>query len=467
MLSAPVDVVLSALESARAGRFAEISELFAPPLRPLVTPEALEAGWNAELARQGPITSVGAPLTEPTGTGVVVKVAVTCENGGFALVAPVTEQGELAGLQLAPPGAAAPIAPWEAPAYADPQSFDEHEVRLGTDELAVDGTLTVPHRSGPLPAVVLLAGSGSLDRDETIGRNKPFKDVAWGLATEGVAVLRFDKVTYTHAGDLQHADRFTLSDEYLPHALAAVECLRTHPAVDRARIFLLGHSLGGTVAPRIAAAEPSVAGLILLAAGAQPLHWVLVRQFTYLASLRPENAAASRPVIEKLTEQARRIDAGLSPATPASELPLGAPASYWLDLRDYDPARLAALLGKPMLILQGGRDYQVTVADDLARWQAALSDRPQVTIRIYPELNHLFAPGSGPSSPAEYEPAQHVEATVITDVASWLASRAGHDPAQTNCAPSSSVPGLPMMKESDSEGNQRVRPSSPKDVPRP
>jgi len=187
-VSAPVDLVLGALEMARGGRFAEICDLFAPPLRPLVTPEGLAAGWNAELARQGPVTSVGVPLTEPTGTGVVVvKVAVSCEHGGFALVAPVTDQGQLAGLQLAPPGAAEPIAPWEPPEYADPRSFDEHEVRLGTDELAVDGTVSVPRRAGPLPAVVLLAGSGSLDRDETIGRNKPFKDVAWGLATQGVA----------------------------------------------------------------------------------------------------------------------------------------------------------------------------------------------------------------------------------------------------------------------------------------
>jgi dienelactone hydrolase len=422
MLSEPVEVVLSALESARAGRFAEIREQFAPQLRPLLTPEALEAGWNGELARQGPIASVGAPVTEPTGTGaVVVKVPVTCERGGFALIAPVTEQGQLAGLQLAPLAAAEPIAPWEPPPYADPDRFDDHEVSLGSGPLAVPGTLSLPHEQGRLSAVVLLAGSGSLDRDETIGRNKPLKDVAWGLATQGVAVLRFDKVTYAHASEIQHAERFTLSDEYLPHALAAIECLRTYSAIDDARIFLLGHSLGGTVAPRIAAAEPSVAGLILLAGGAQPLHWVLVRQFTYLASLRPENEAASRPVIERLTEQAKRIDGpDLTPSTPPSELPLGAPASYWLDLRDYDPAALAATLGKPTLILQGGRDYQVTVADDLARWQAALSGHPEVTIRVYPECNHLFAPGSGPSSPAEYEPAQHVDARVITDIAQWM-----------------------------------------------
>jgi hypothetical protein len=421
IVRAPVETVLSALESAQAGRFAEVRDLFAPSLQPLVTPDTLEAGWNAALARHGPITSVGAPVAEPTGNGVVVvKVLVSCEHGAFAVLASVSEPGQLGGLQLAPPSAADPIAPWEPPEYADPDSFDEHEVSLGSGPLAVAGTICLPRRSGPLPAVVLLAGSGSLDRDETIGRNKPFKDVAWGLATRGVAVVRFDKVTYAHAGELKDADRFTLSDEYVPHALAAVGLLRDHPAVSG--IYLLGHSLGGTVAPRIAASEPSVAGLILLAGGAQPLHWVLVRQVRYLASLRPENEAASRPIIEALSEKARRIDStDLSPSTPVDQLPLGAPASYWLDLRDYDPAALAATLGKPMLILQGGRDYQVTVADDLARWRAALADHADVTIKVYPELNHLFAPGSGPSSPAEYEAAQHVDATVIADVAGWLA----------------------------------------------
>jgi uncharacterized protein len=422
MLSAPVEVVLGALEMAQAGRFAEVRDLFAPPLRPLVTPETLEAGWNAELARHGPITAIGAPLTEPTGTGAaVVKVAISCEHGGFALIAPVTEQGALAGLQLAPPSAAEPIAPWEPPAYADPASFDEHQLTLGSGALAVDGTISVPRRPETVPAVVLLAGSGSLDRDETLGRNKPLKDVAWGLATRGVAVLRFDKVTYTHARELKDAEQFTLNDEYLSDALAAVAHLRAQPAIDHARIFLLGHSLGGTVAPRVVAAEPSLAGMVLMAGGAQPLHWTLVRQISHLASLRPENEAPSRPVIEALAAKARRIDGpDLSPSTPAGELPLGAPASYWLDLRDYDAPALAATLGKPMLILQGGRDYQVTVADDLARWQAALADRPEVKIRVYPELNHLFAPGTEPSGPAEYLPAQHVDEAVIADIASWL-----------------------------------------------
>ncbi len=105
-----------------------------------------------------------------------------------------------------------------------------------------------------------------------------------------------------------------------------------------------------------------------------------------------------------MTEKARLVDSPtLTASTAADDLPFGAPASYWLDLRDYRPVKAAAALGKPLLILQGGRDYQVTVAHDLAGWKAGLDGRPDVTIRIYAADNHLFFLGSGPSSPAEYE----------------------------------------------------------------
>jgi uncharacterized protein len=427
MAATPVQTTLTALDLAQAGRFGEIRDLFAPQLQAMVPPEALKAAWDAELGRQGAVASVGTPVSEPAHAGVVVvKVPVTCECGGFALIASVSEQGQLAGLQLTPPGAAAPMASWEPPAYADSDAFVETEVTLGSGPLAVTGTLTVPNGPRPHAGVVLVAGSGSIDRDETIGRNKPFKDIAWGLASRAIVTLRFDKVTYAHARELENADDFTLADEYLPDAIAAIKILVEHPAVDGNRVFLLGHSLGGTVTPRIAAADKSVAGLIILAGGAQPLHWVIVRQMRYLASLRPETESATRPAIEDLAEKASMVDSpDLSPSTPASRLPLGAPASYWLDLRDYNPVEVAATVGKPMLILQGGRDYQATVADDLSRWEAGLGERPNVTIRVYPEHNHLFTPGSGPSSPEEYEPAQHVDGTAIADIAAWLATVPG------------------------------------------
>jgi len=416
---------LAVIEMARNGQFAEIRDRFAPQLQPMVPADALRAAWEAEITKRGQVSALGTPVAEPAGPGmVVVKVPVTFASDTMTVAVSMAgeEGGEswLTGIQLLPASAAEPVAPWAPPPYADPDSFTEQNVTVGEGPLAVPGTVSVPRRDGPVPGLVLLSGSGPQDQDETIGRNKPVKDLAWGLATAGIAVLRFEKVTHAHPAQVAGNERFTLTDEYVPHAVAAIGLLREHPAVDPARVFLGGHSQGGSVAPRVAERAP-VAGLVIIEGGAQPLHQAMLRQFRYLASRDPAQAAAV-DVVER--QVAAVDDPGLSESTPGSDLPFGVPAAYWLDLRGYDPPAAAAALGKPVLIIQGGRDYQVTEADDLSRWQAALDGRPDVTIRVYPADNHLLFPGSGPSSPAEYEPAQHVDPAVVADIAGWLKSPA-------------------------------------------
>jgi len=132
----------------------------------------------------------------------------------------------------------------------------------------------------------------------------------------------------------------------------------------------------------------------------------------------------SQPAIDAMTALAERVDSpGLSAETPDGELPFAAPAPYWPDLRGYDPVATAAALGKRMLMCQGGRDYQATVADDLSRWQAGLGGRPDVTIRIYPADNHFFFPGTGPSSPAELAAPQHLDRELAADVSDWLTGK--------------------------------------------
>ncbi len=301
----PDTTSLSILEMARRDQFEEIHGMFAPGMRALLTADGIRAAWTTGIDVHGAVRSVGTPVSEEVRPGVLVtRLPVICERDEMTLVVTMTATGEVAGLQLAAAGASEAAPAWEPPAYADPALFDERDVTVGHGPLAVPGTLSLPSGSGPWPGIVLLAGSGPNDRDGTLGRNRILRDIAWGLATRGVAVLRFDKVTHAHPREASGDAGFTVADEYVPHAIAAVRLLQAQPTVDPARVFVLGHSLGGTVAPRVAAADASIAGLVILAGGAQPLHWAAVRQVRYLASLDPSTAAAVAPMIETMTRQA-------------------------------------------------------------------------------------------------------------------------------------------------------------------
>ncbi|MGN9783207.1 alpha/beta hydrolase family protein [Nonomuraea sp. ZG12] len=405
----PAVTAVAVAELAQQGRFAEIAELFAPPLRAALSAETLGAAWAAG---SGPVAAIGEPVSERI-DAALVRVSVPVREG-LALVMVVGRDGLLHGLWLA-----APTPPWEPPPYADPAAFAEHDVTVGDGPLAVSGTVSLPHGPGPRPGVVLLSGGGPFDRDATSGANKPLKDLAWGLASRGVAVLRFDKVTHTHSDQVADTPGFTMADEYVPHAVAAVRRLQRQPGVDPGRVFVLGHSMGGKVAPRVAAAEASVAGLVIMAGDTQPMHQAAVRVVRYLAALDPGPAMAA--AVEAVTRQAEVIGGpGLTPSTPAESLLFGWSAAYWLDLRGYDPVATAAAVDRPMLILQGGRDYQVTVEDDLPGWRTGLGHRADVTIHVHDADDHLFFPGEGPSTPAGYEPAQHVDPAVVAEIAEWL-----------------------------------------------
>ncbi|GAA1589613.1 alpha/beta hydrolase family protein [Kribbella karoonensis] len=297
---------------------------------------------------------------------------------------------------------------WTPPPYADPAAFTERDITLDPDGRTVPGTLTLP-KEPTGRGVVLLTGGGPWDRDETSGPNKPLKDLAWGLATHGIAVLRFDKVT-ANRPEAMAAPGYTMTSEYVPHGIAAVRLLAEH--VDR--VFLVGHSMGGKIAPKIATEEPLVAGVVIMAGDTQPMQHAAVRVMRYLASSSPE--AVPPETIAVFERQALAADT-VTANTPSSDLPFGMPASFWLDQRDYDPVATAAKLDVPILVLQGGRDYQITVADDLPAWREGL---PDATITVLDEDNHLFFPGTGPSTMADYQIPGHLDPAVVTVITDWL-----------------------------------------------
>jgi dienelactone hydrolase len=411
----PIQCASRIVAMMRDGQFRQVTSSFSAPLLAAVSADTLRDVWADQLRTHGPVTALREPTAESMPQGLTrVSTPVVSERGAFAVVMSVDSGGVIQGLRLAP----LTIAGWTAPPYATPAKFVEREIQLEAAGRVVGGTIGLPRESGPRPGVVLLSGGGPFDRDETAGVNKPLKDIAWGLASRGIATFRFDKPSYRDPG-LPSSIGYTMTEEYVPCAVAAIETLRREPAVDPARIFVLGHSMGGKVAPRVAAAEPMVAGLIIMAGDTQPMQRSAVRVMEYLASLNPTEAA--RTMVENVKRQAALVESpDLEPSTPPALLPLGLSGSYWLDLRSYDPAATAATLGKPMLILQGGRDYQVTVADDLSGWQAALANAAGVSIRVYEADDHLFFPGTGRSTPADYTAPQHVDPAVIEDIATWI-----------------------------------------------
>jgi dienelactone hydrolase len=325
--------------------------------------------------------------------------------------------GQIAGLFFQP-DQDAQASQYKTPAYVNPGKFEEKEITFGSEPWTLPGTLTLPTGAGPFPAVVLVHGSGPNDRDETIGPNKPFKDIAQGLASQGIAVLRYDKRTKVYPEEMAQMKELTVKEESIDDVAAAVEFLRKQPQLDPARVFVLGHSLGGALAPRIAQANPNIAGMIVMAGPARPLEDLMAEQTRYILQSDGSLSNEDQAKLDQLQQQVDAVKA-LSAGSSDREGVLGAPASYWIDLKDYRPAKLAQGLTMPLLVLQGERDYQVTV-QDFGIWKDALAGRTNVQMKSYADLNHLFVSGTGRSTPDEYQTPGNVSADVIQDVALWI-----------------------------------------------
>lgn len=406
-----------------AGEYKEARQYFTTRMKLALTQQKLADVWDSLQLQAGNFVQQGDARFESEAGYQIVYV--TCRFGLSALDARVVfdQKGKIAGLFFQPAKDTSAMAPeYEPPDYVDETKFREEEVVVGQGDWQLPGTLTLPTGSGPFPAVVLVHGSGPNDRDESIGPNRVFKDLAWGLGTRGIAVLRYEKRTREYAGkftgDLMR--NLTVQEEVIDDALAAVELLKNRPEIDPGQVFIIGHSLGATLAPRIAAQTDRLAGIILLAAAARPIEDLMLEQSTYLANADGTLDGAEKRDLAALEELVEKVKAlPEHPDTDPDEVILGAAPAYWLDLLTYDPVAEAVNLTLPMLILQGERDYQVTMTD-FALWQEAVGGRGNIVIKSYAALNHQFFTGTGPSLPGEYQNVSHVDVSVIEDISTFI-----------------------------------------------
>ena len=410
------------IQQIAAGQFGKVEAQYDAQMSAALPAGKLAAAWASVLGQMGSFDSIAGARTTRVQIYDVVVIVCKFQQGLIDVEIAFGPDGKIAGLQFR--GHQEPAPPWEVPGYAKPDSFTEQPLAVVNGKFELPGTLTLPKGDGPFPAVVLLHGSGPHDQDETVGPNQVLKDLAWGLASRGVAVFRYTKRTQKYgAQSNDDPAKLTVDDETMSDARAAVGLLAKHAKINPKRIFLAGHSLGAYLAPWIASRDSRIYGIAMLAANTRPMEQLMVDQVRYILSAGGTPTPADQTRLADIEESARKIESpGLKPGDTVVVLGGVMPASYWLDLRGYHPTAVAGDLKIPILILQGGRDFQVPPPTNFAEWKTALAGHNNVTLKLYPDLNHLFIAGTGPSLPLEYQQPGHVDEQVVADIAAWISA---------------------------------------------
>lgn len=306
----------------------------------------------------------------------------------------------------------------------------EEDVIVGSDtDHPLPGRLSLPDgEKCDLPAALLVHGSGPNDRDERVGNNAPFRDLAEGLTARGIAVLRYDKRTYVYRNQMRRLPYITVQEETIEDALRAAALLRHHPRVAPNQVFLIGHSLGGMLAPRIDAVGGNFAGIIIMAGSPRRLEEIMMDQnLAVLNGLRNRfvKRIAERQIAKLTAEFSRLYELSDEKAKATKLLGRRVSAYYFKEMGEHPSERYLQDWTKPILILQGDKDFHVSVESDFNGYRKLLGQRPNATFKLYANLNHLFMPsvhGDIRKAKQEYRVPQHVHPQVIEDIADWILS---------------------------------------------
>ncbi len=388
-----------------------------------------EEEWKAFqdfLAKYGTVQSSEVTSAYTYGDDTVVCGEAQLQNGAVCLDVKFDDHRKLVELAVYQP-------PDEAEEETMlPETLAEQEVTLGEGtDYPLSGVITMPKEAedgkGKYPAVVLVHGNGVADRDMSAGSTHMFRDIAWGLAQQGIIVIRYDKRTYTYPevwDETPSLDNLTVEWEYTEDALAATDILRQLPAVDTESVFYLGHSLGGLLAPRIDEAGGDYAGVILLSVPDGTWQEAAYQQYLNygLANVDKDDVYY---VCKMLESQKEEIDEGLTKYSDdelISQALLGTRAAYWKSLNQMNYAEAIVAMKKPLLLLQGSADYQIREDENFEGWKEKLKDHANAKLIAYEGGNHLLMRSQGcfRGNAKEYDMPNHVMEQVIQDIAGFI-----------------------------------------------
>ena len=291
-------------------------------------------------------------------------------------------------------------------------------------EYTLNGLLSLPDDVRErVPAVVFVHGSGASNMDEQIYKLTPFKDLAEGLAERGIASIRYDKRTFAHARKMRKLS-ITVREETIDDAILAADLLRSDPRIDPDAVFIVGHSMGAMLAPRIDAEGGRFRGLVLMAGTPFRLEEIVVRQLRQAGRSRGGLMKAVVGLEDRIFS--KKFDGlyEMSDEEAKKKKFAGSVTLYYFkEMGRKTAADYLMESDKPVLILQGGMDFQVLPSEDFAAFREQLQGRENVEYRLYDELNHVFVKGIYNDilkAGKEYKVEQHIGAEVIDDLAAFI-----------------------------------------------
>lgn len=297
-----------------------------------------------------------------------------------------------------------------------PDNILEEEYTFYSDGYVIPGTLTSPSGLSDYPLVIMVHGFGPSDRDLSIYANKPFQDLAWGLAEAGIASYRYDKRTYIRESIIDDTS-FTVYDETINDAVTATNMAKELKEVNPNKVYILGFSQGGYLLPRIAEYLPDAAGYIFLSSPAEHMKNYIKEQYEYLAMEDGQISLSDNQIINQITEDISMLEMPFQ--IPDEQKVQGFHKDYWIDLYDYNPIQVARRINVPVLVQHGARDYQVT-KKQYNLWYNAFFDSDNWNFHSYPELNHFMMEGEGNSYSSEYKANNYLNEQVIQDLANFI-----------------------------------------------
>lgn len=394
--------------------FTKVNPLLDYEMGRVLGENGLEELWDALQMQFGDVSKMHESTSDQLDSLVVTRTKLDFENKSWVLKVVFNLEGKISGLFIEPP-----TMPYEPPIYANVDAFYEYKKTLPDPNFPVDGLLTIPKRKSKFPVVIILAGSGPNDKDLTIGSKRIYKDIAWGLASNGVAVFRFDKRTLTHGKAMDRKQDFSVDDEYTKDVNLAVKLMQSQAEIDPNEIYLLGHSLGGHLLPYLAGKVKGVRGFIGFGANYSGLPELIAYQADFLSQDLPDN---QQKEYQELKQKALYAKDRFSPNSPDDSLPAGLTAKYLLSLNNAAPQHnLKYIRKKPFLLIQGEKDYQVPTSE-LLKWQKAVYSlkNADVSFVTLENINHIGAEELGKMSPASYEKPGNVSPLLINEIARFI-----------------------------------------------